>query len=159
MPKVQGTFGFNAEYRGFSVNSSFYFQVGGDYYNSTLVNKIENADWQYNMDRRVYTDRWRPAPDGEFSKSAKYKTFSTANGQQMTRPTSRFVQKKNELQMTSLNLSYDFRNHAFIQNSFLERLKVSFYWNDVFRLSTVKTERGTEYPFARNFSFRVQATF
>lgn len=41
----------------------------------------------------------------------------------------------------------------------IERLKLQFYANDLFRLSTVKTERGTEYPYARTYSFTLQATF
>ena len=61
--------------------------------------------------------------------------------------------------MTSLNISYDFRHHKFIANSGLEQLKLMFYMNDVFRTSTVKTERGIDYPFARSFSFSVQVTF
>ena len=31
--------------------------------------------------------------------------------------------------------------------------------NDVFMLSSIKTERGTSYPFARSFNFAIQATF
>ena len=41
----------------------------------------------------------------------------------------------------------------------LKRLKVLFYMNDVFRASTVKQERGIDYPFARNFSVGLQARF
>ena len=47
----------------------------------------------------------------------------------------------------------------FMQKCFLERLKASFYMNDVATLSSVKIERGTSYPFARTFSFSLQATF
>ena len=41
----------------------------------------------------------------------------------------------------------------------LERLKLSFYMSDIFRISTVKTERGLDYPYARTFSFSLSATF
>lgn len=41
----------------------------------------------------------------------------------------------------------------------LERLKLTFYANDLFRLSTVKQERGLDYPFARNYSLGLQVTF
>ncbi|MEG2555309.1 MAG: SusC/RagA family TonB-linked outer membrane protein [Odoribacter sp.] len=152
LPKVSGTFGFNFEYQGFSLNTSFYYKLGGQYYNQTLVDKIENADIQYNVDRRMYSDRWSTP-----GVAAKYKRFDS--GEPFTRPTSRFVQDLNELQMTSLNVGYDFRYCNFMKNHTLERLKVQFYVNDVFRASTVKTERGTEYPYARTFSFAVQATF
>lgn len=152
LPKVSGTFGFNFEYEGFSVNTSFAYKLGGQYYNQTLVDKIENADIQYNVDRRMYTDRWTTP-----GVAAKYKAFNSS--EPFTRPTSRFVQDLNELQMTSLNVGYDFRYWKFMKGSFIERLKVQFYANDLFRVSTVKTERGTEYPYARTFSFSVQATF
>jgi hypothetical protein len=46
-----------------------------------------------------------------------------------------------------------------VKNSFLERLKVSAYTNDLFVISSVKTERGTNYPFARTFSLSAQLTF
>ena len=152
LPKVSGTFGFNFEYKGFSVNTSFFYKLGGQYYNQTLVDKIENADIQYNVDRRMYTDRWTTP-----GVAAKYKAFNSS--EPFTRPTSRFVQDLNELQMTSLNIGYDFMYCGFMKTKFIERLKLQFYINDVFRVSTVKTERGTEYPYARTFSFAVQATF
>ena len=152
LPKVSGTFGFNFEYKGFSVNTSFYYRLGGQYYNQTLVNKVENVDIQYNVDRRMYTDRWTTP-----GVAAKYKAFNSS--EPFTRPTSRFVQDLNELQMTSLNIGYDFRNCGFMKSGAIERLKLQFYANDLFRLSTVKTERGTEYPYARTYSFTLQATF
>ena len=152
LPKYTGTFGFNLDWKGFSVNTSFYFRLGGQMYNQTLVDKVENCDMTYNVDRRVYTGRWTtPGQKAEFKRVTDPNYF--------TRPTSRFVQDLSELQMTSLNVGYDFRNCKFMQNGIIERLKLSFYMNDVFRLSTVKTERGTDYPFARSFSFQLQATF
>ena len=121
-------------------------------YNQTLVDKVENCDMNYNVDHRVYTGRWTtPGQKAEFKKMTDPNYF--------TRPTSRFVQDLSELQMTSLNIGYDFRNCKFMQKGIIERLKLSFYMNDVFRLSTVKTERGTDYPFAHSFSFQLQATF
>ena len=117
-----------------------------------MVDKVEDSDIEYNVDRRVYTGRWT-AP----GQHAKYKRLT--DPAYFTRPTSRFVQDLNELQMTSLNIGYDFRDWKFLQKGIVERLKLSFYMNDVFRASTVKIERGTEYPFARSFSFQLQATF
>jgi len=152
LPKFTGTFGFNFDWKGFIINTSFYFRLGGQMYNQTLVDKVEDSDIQYNVDRRVYTGRWTTP-----GQKAEYKKLSYPN--YFTRPTSRFVQDLNELQMTSLNVGYDFRNWKFLKNSGVERLKVSFYMNDVFRASSVKVERGTDYPFARSFSLQLQATF
>ena len=152
LPKYTGTFGFNLDWKGFSVNTSFYYRLGGQMYNQTLVDKVENCDMNYNVDHRVYTGRWTtPGQKAEFKKMTDPNYF--------TRPTSRFVQDLSELQMTSLNIGYDFRNCKFMQKGIIERLKLSFYMNDVFRLSTVKTQRGTDYPCACSFSFPLQATF
>lgn len=152
LPKYTGTFGFNLDWKGFSVNTSFYYRLGGQMYNQTLVDKVEDCDLQYNVDRRVYTGRWK-----EPGQMAEYKKLT--DPVYFTRPTSRFVQDLSELQMTSLNIGYDFRNCKFMKSGVIERLKLSFYMNDVFRASTVKIERGTAYPFARSFSFQLQATF
>ena len=70
-PKLSGTFGFNFEYKGFSVNTSFYYKLGGQYYNQTLVDKVENVDIQYNVDKRVLDDRWTTP-----GVPAKYRRFN-----------------------------------------------------------------------------------
>ncbi len=43
MPKYTGTFGLNLDYKGIFMNMSFYYQLGGQIYNQTLVNRVENA--------------------------------------------------------------------------------------------------------------------
>lgn len=67
-PKFQGNFGFNTEYMGFSLNCSFSYKVGGDYYNQTLVDRVENVDIQYNLDRRVFSGTWKNPGDVTFFK-------------------------------------------------------------------------------------------
>jgi hypothetical protein len=68
------------------------------------------------------------------------------------------VEKQNEFALSSLNFSYDFK-HLNIKKYKMDRLKLIFYMNDVFRISTVEAERGLSYPFARSFSFSLTATF
>ncbi|MCR5131661.1 MAG: SusC/RagA family TonB-linked outer membrane protein [Prevotella sp.] len=150
-PKWNGLFGVNGEINGWGWNVTMNYRWGGQIYNQTLVDKVENADLQYNVDRRVMTDRWKAAGD-----VALYKAISD---QSTTYPTSRFVQDYNLFTLSSLTVYYDFRNCKFVKNSFLERLKVSAYTNDLFVISSVKTERGTNYPFARTFSLSAQLTF
>lgn len=149
-PKCTGTFGWNFSYKGIFFNTSFYYRIGGQIYNQTLVDRVENADISYNVDRRIYNAVWTK-PDDRVA--FRFQPFNPV------RPSSRFVQDLNELQMTSLNVGYDFKNCQFLQKCGLENLKASFYMEDVFRLSTVKIERGIEYPFARTFSLSIQATF
>ena len=150
MPECSGTFGINMDYRGIFLNMSFYYQFGGQTYNQTLVDRVENADAGLNVDKRIYNAVWKkPGDRVDFS----------YNPYRLTKPSSRFVQDLNELRLSSLNVGYDFRHCAFLKKSRLQQLKASFYMDDVFRASTVKTERGLTYPFARTFSFSLQATF
>ena len=150
-PKWNGNFGVNGEIKGWGWNITLNYRWGGQIYNTTLVDKVENAQLQYNVDARVFADRWRNPGD-----NALYKAITD---QSITYPTSRFVQDYNLFTLASLTLSYDFRNCSFFKNSFLQRLKVSAYTNNLFTVSSVKVERGTSYPFARTFSLSAQVTF
>ncbi len=151
LPKFNGNFGLSAEFRNLGINFSFNYRLGGQIYNQTLVDKVENADIKYNVDSRVFTDRWLSAGDHALYKSIKDLSY--------TRPTSRFVEDYNMLSLSSVNISYDFRDTKIVKNSFLDRLKLQFYVNELFNVSSVKIERGTNYPFARNFTFSIQASF
>lgn len=151
-PKMSGTFGLNLEYKGFYINASFLFNVGGQYYNTSLVDKVENADVQYNVDARMLYDRWSTP-----GVAAKYKKFSQSAT--FTRPTSRFVQDLNELQLTSVNVGYNFIYTKLLKTLRIEQLKLAAYMNDVARFSTIRAEKGTEYPFSRTISGSIQITF
>ena len=150
-PKWNGLFGLNGEYNGWGWNISMNYRWGGQIYNSTLVNKVENADIHYNVDKRVMTERWQKPGD-----MALYKAITDLS---TTYPTSRFVQDYNLFTLSSLSVYYDFRNCKFVKNSFLERMKITAYTNDLFVISSIKTERGTDYPYARTFSLSAQITF
>lgn len=150
-PKYNGTIGVNGEWKGFGFSVTGSYKWGGQIYNTTLVNKVENCDVAYNVDRRVLSDRWQQPGD-----NALYKAITDRS---TTYPTSRFVQDYNIFTLSSLSVYYDFRNCAFVKNSFLERLKITAYTTDLFNVSSVKTERGTSYPFARTFSLSAQVTF
>ncbi|MEY8686715.1 hypothetical protein AB9N12_11480 [Bacteroides sp. AN502(2024)] len=129
---------------------SFYYQLGGQMYNHTLVNRVENAYVGLNVDKRIYNAVWKkPGDIVDFSYSP-YKT---------TKPSSRFIQNLNELRFSALNIGYDFRYSTLLRKLKLAQLKASFYMNDIFRASTVRVERGLDYPFARTYSFSLQATF
>lgn len=150
-PKYNGTVGFNGEWKGWGFSVTGSYRWGGQIYNTTLVNKVENCDVAYNVDRRVLSDRWQKAGD-----VALYKAITDRS---TTYPTSRFVQDYDLFTLSSLSVYYDFRNCKFVKNSFLERLKVTAYTTDLFNISSVKIERGTTYPFARTFSLSAQVTF
>lgn len=151
-PKYHGNMGVNGEYRGLGINAAFTYRIGEDYYNQTLVDRIENVDVAYNVDRRVFNDTWHQVGD-----MALYKKIGAYPS--TTYPTTRFIQRQNVLDFSSLSAYYDFKYCDWIKALKMERLKISFYMNDVFHISTVRAERGLSYPYARSFSVSIAATF
>jgi hypothetical protein len=149
-PDLFGNFGTNIVYKGFLMNVVFRYRVGGQHYNQTLVDRVENADPAYNVDRRVLEARWENPGDLSFYKDIKDDSY--------TKPTSRFIQDYSFLELATVNASYEF-NKRIAEKVGMKRLKMLFYMNDIFRASTVKAERGINYPIARSFSLGIQARF
>ena len=149
-PKVFGNVGTNLYWKGWNLNMVFKYDLGADYYNSTLAERVEGANPRYNADRRVLNNRWKEP--GQHALYKNIKEYTT------TYISSRFVQKENTLQLTSLSLSYDL-NREWIRKFGLNTMRLSFYMNDVFRASTVKNERGLDYPFERSFVFGLNIGF
>lgn len=146
-PESMGNSWDDVRYKGFMLNAYFKYSYGGDIYNKTLVDKVENVDPLKNADRRVLYDRWKNVGD-----IAKYKAITNTTA---TMPTSRFIEQQNYITLSSLNLSYEF-NWKGLEQLGIERLKLSAIGNDVFRVSSVKMERGINYPFARTFSLQLK---
>lgn len=155
--KVEGTFGSNFTWKGLSLNMTFRYRIGGQMYNQTLVDKVQDVDPRYNVDKRAFEQRWQEP--GDKVRFAAFRTeLNGINVAYVTRPTSRFVEDYNYLELATLNLSYEFGT-AKLQRCGIKRLKAMFYMNDVFHVSNVKQERGIDCPFARNFSIGLQARF
>lgn len=150
MPKYLGNFGTNASWKGFFFDLSFNYRFGGQIYNKTLVDRVENAYVQLNVDKRIFNAVWKKPDDIVAFSFQEYR---------ITRPTSRFVQDLNELRLSLINFGYDFRDHSLLKRTGLNQLRANFYMNDVFRISSVKIERGLDYPFARTYSLSIQASF
>lgn len=149
-PKVNGNFGVNAGWKGLAVSLAFTFRLGGQMYNSTLVNKIENVDVKNkNVDVRALTERWNtPGVETRFKSIADLST---------TKSTSRFVEDLNELVLSSVNVTYDL--NRVIRKMPFENVRFTFNMSDIGRFSTMRQERGTSYPFARTFSVGLTADF
>jgi TonB-linked SusC/RagA family outer membrane protein len=150
-PTIEGTLGTNLSYKGFQVNIYMMYGLGRDIYNHSLVDKVENVDPNFNVDRRVFYDRWRNPGDIAAFKSIADRT--------LTRPTSRFVERENRLELRSVNLSYTIGQNRLFSQWGIERARLSAFMNDVFRISTVKAERGIDYPYAKHFALALQVTF
>lgn len=149
-PKLYGNFGTSIFYKGFELNASFYYRFGGQNYNQTLVNKIENVNPNQNGDRRILYDRWQKPGD-----IAKYKKISDVS---RTEPTSRFIEDENYIQLQSISMAYQFDSDK-LQKIGIERLRIAAIGNNLFTASSIKMERGIEYPFARTLSLSLQLTF
>ena len=151
-PKGQGSFGLTAAFREWSIFTSFLYHFGGDAYNSTLVNYVENVDLsKENVDRRVLMDRWQKPGDVTTMKDIRDRNITTG-------ATSRFVQKDNTLQFSSVTLSYDFKPSV-LRKAHMSMCKLSLSANDIFYLSTIRRERGLSYPYSRSFSFTLNIGF
>ena len=161
MPKFQGTGGISFEWKGIGGNASCTFQYGAQMYNTTLVQKVENANLSDNVDARLFDGVWRPGEGGvKPYRAPRYRDPSTGNWvTPETKPTSRFVQDRNEFALTNLSLYYDFYRYEFLKRCGMERLRVSAYANNLFTISSIEIERGTSYPFARSFNFSLSVTF
>lgn len=149
-PKLFGQIHTAVNYKSFGVQAYFGYTLGGDIYNKTLANRIENVNPAFNTDIRVLNDRWRQPGDE--------KAFKDIRNLEMTNLTSRFVQRENTLRLSSLMVNYEFPP-ILIQKYRLQRLRLNFSANDLFRFSTIRMERGLDYPFARTFNLGFTAQF
>ena len=156
--KLKGMIGSNFNYKGFTFNINLSYQYGGQMYNQTLVDKIENVDLLHtNADERVLTERWKQPGDVVSFKSL---VKDGTNGLQQTNATSRFVQDNNYIEATSITVGYTFpSNLAWVKKMRLSTPRLFITQNNVFRFATIKTERGTGYPFTRAFNFGLSTTF
>lgn len=151
-PDLIGGFATQIVYKRFTLNLGFSYTLGGDTYNSTRAARIENVDSRYNADLRAFTDRWKQTGD-----VVPYLTIAREGGTRFQH-TSRFVENENELALANASLQYDFSN-AVCKRLGVQKLYISLGMTDLFRLSTVRYERGTSYPFSRSLVYAVSVTF
>lgn len=149
-PTADGFFGTTVSWKNLLLQLQFYTKLGGMEYNQTLVDRVENADPRYNVDRRVLEERWKKPGD-----IAKYKNIASTGTTQVS---DRFIQRDNVLELNSIYLSYDF-NKSFCKRLAMRNLRASFTMNDVYRWASMEVERGLEYPFSRTFTFSIQTSF
>ncbi|MBQ8501534.1 MAG: SusC/RagA family TonB-linked outer membrane protein [Bacteroides sp.] len=151
-PKFEGTIGSNFAWKGFSCSFDFRYRLGGYAFNSVLFNKVENISTSsliYNQDKRALYDRWQNPGD-----IAQFKNIANSVSTPMS---SRFIQKDNTLSLESFRIGYEFSSEV-AKHLGVSSLRLNAYMNDIFRISSIKMERGTSYPFARSVSFSLSLT-
>ncbi len=152
-PKLEGVVGTTLYYKGLYIGCYFRYQLGGQIFNTSLFQKVENIGTQdvyNNQDKRALYDRW-----SENHREAWFKGISLV---QTTDKSSRFVMDENTFTGESINLGYEFPDRM-IRKLKLSALSFQLSMNDIFRASSVRVERGIDYPFARSVSVSIGITF
>lgn len=152
-PKVEGLVGTMLYYKGLSVGCYFRYRWGGQVFNSSLFQKVENIGTQdvyNNQDKRALYDRW-----SESNREAYFKGISLV---QKTEKSSRFVMDDNSFVGESFNIGYEFPDRI-ARRMRLGALNVQMTMTDVFRATSVRVERGIDYPFARTVTMSLGVTF
>ena len=151
-PVMQGSFSSMLQYKNFSLTASFQYRFGGKMYNSTRALKVENINPRRNCDVRAFTDRWTKPGDVK-----PYIDIANATGNTSVY-TDRFVEKDNELWLSSLYLQYNVPV-TFLRKIHVQKLYVGIGTEDLFRITSAKYERGTSYPYSRSVNMSASLTF
>ncbi|MHA4893531.1 SusC/RagA family TonB-linked outer membrane protein [Pedobacter sp. PWIIR3] len=153
-PDVEGVIGTNLYYKGFTASLNLRYRVGGQAFMQTLYDKVENISIQgvtLNQDRRALYDRWKKPGD-----NANFKAISTTD---ITPMSSRFVADNNMLVGEAFSIGYENSTASWLRTVRASSITLRAYMNDIFHLSTIKNERGIDYPFARSVSFSAGLRF
>ena len=153
-PDVEGIIGTSIYYKGFSASLNLRYRIGGQAFMQTLYDKVENISTQdvtLNQDRRALYDRWKKPGD-----NANFKAISTT---EITPMSSRFVADNNMLIGEAFSIGYENSKASWLKTVHASSITLRAYMNDIFHLSTIKNERGIDYPFARSVSFSAGLRF
>ncbi|HEY0174761.1 MAG TPA: SusC/RagA family TonB-linked outer membrane protein, partial [Pedobacter sp.] len=152
-PVIQGVINTNFTYKNFNFGANVRYSIGGDVFNSAIYNKVENissSGLNFNQDRRALYDRWQKPGD-----VSEFKSISLNSSTPMS---SRFIEEDTHFIGESFTAGWRVSN-GWIRKLKLQSLGISLYVNDIFRLESIQTERGIDYPFARSASISLNASF
>lgn len=152
-PKFRGNLNTMVQWKNLTFNASFGYYWGGQMYNATLRDRVEvtkNTIMNQNVDERVLSSRWYQPGDVVF-----FKKLSNTQ----SKATSRYVMDNNVLELQSVSLQYKLHN-SYLENTFkLQSVIFAINANDLIHWGSIKMERGTSYPFARNVQASVKLLF
>lgn len=154
-PAFQGVLSTTLNYKGFSMSAYMRYIWNQDVMNTALFNKVENISLSsitsYNQDKRALYDRWKEPGD-----IAQFKGIGLND---LTRISSRFIQQENSFSFESISLGYDFKDYAWIKRAGLSNLRITGITNEIGRWSTIRRERGIDYPYSKMYSITINAKF
>lgn len=152
-PTLEGNINTTFAYKDFTFGAVVRYQVGAYVFNNALFTKVEgnnSATQNQNMDRRALYDRWQKP--GDVTQFIGINSYS--NGVM----SSRFIQKDTHFSGESFNVGYRV-NAGWVKKLRLQTLGINLYMNDIFRIESILSERGIDYPYARTLSFSINASF
>ncbi len=156
-PAVRGNLSTLLRYGDFSLNLSFGYHWGGVIYNQTLIDRVEiqrAAIIDRNVDRRVLENRWsRPGDAAAFKKIP-----AEGETEILTRASDRFVMNDRMFQLQTASLEYRL-DTEWLRRAGIQNMRLGVNMSDLFYISSVKRERGLDYPFARRVGMSLSAMF
>ncbi len=138
-PDLKGNFGVSVNWRQLTFGAAFDYRIGGSIFNQTLYD-VQFGSALQTLDRRALQSSLRHAFEGDPARL------------------SRFVERLDALNFSTLQVGYRFRSQL-IEKIRLRNLALYVTGNNLFYRSSVDRERGTIYPFSRNVTLSLRATF
>ena len=152
-PDLEGVIGMTFYWKQLSASINCRYQFGAQTFASALYNKVENLSEQqlyYNVDKRALYDRWQKPGD-----NAKFKAIDNLDTTPMS---SRFVLDENVFSIESISVGYDI-TAAWLRKIRVQGASIRLYANNLWRISSIKEERGIEYPFSNSISMSISLRF
>ncbi len=153
-PKLEGVINSSFTYKDFTLGANIRYRIAGYLFNNALYDKVENistAELVYNQDKRALYDRWQKSGDVVQFRAINFMGI-------LPDMSSRFIQKDTHFVGESISLSWR-KSDGWIKKLKMQSLSISLYLNDIFRIETVQSERGIEYPFSRSVSLSLNVSF
>ncbi len=153
-PDISGTLSTSVNWKDLSCTLGFTYKYGGVVYNQTLVDKIENQNVAYNLDKRAGEGRWEKPGD-----VTRYVRFSPTGAN--TPASTRFIMDDNEIKLATINVGYRMKSNKFdfLRKMNIDVMSLNFTTNDLARISPIRMERGLDYPFARSYTLSMSVIF
>jgi TonB-linked SusC/RagA family outer membrane protein len=154
MPAWQGSFGTSASVKGFSFAAFFHYEAGGKVYNQTLADYEENATLLNNVDSRARSGRWQGPGDAAPFKAV----YLNGLEQSPTYATSRFIEKNDHIDCSSLVIGYSLPSLGGARLPF-RNTGISIAANNALHFGNNDMQRGIYYPFNKTYSFTISTSF
>ncbi len=152
-PDLEGVVGVTFYWKQFSASINCRYEFGAQTFASALYSKVENLSEQqlyYNADRRALYDRWQKPGD-----NAKFKAIDNLDSTPMS---SRFVLDENVFSFESVSVGYELVA-PWLQKVRISGASIRLYANNIWYISSIKEERGIEYPYSNSVSMSLSLRF